>query len=340
MAAPVITVDNFGAFTPFCIVFPKDDGSECREDDVVYMFNRHQAPVSLADFNMLWAYGTPSTYGTSDGTRVLDTEFRASREITEVLLNTYFVDAVLAKIKATWSTVQRLQFHKLLMYDERGGFGLHVDQRRHPEMTHTVIVNVPVEGGNEYEFVRSTSSIRKDDVVNIVGFVYNTPHAVRMIRGKRICLVFHAMSPAPDVPPTDPFAFGDPRSHPDSVQLRERFQLAHPTNPFLNQPPPIDPFGAIHFHGSNPQQSSANPQGHLRFPGLHTSGDPSKCVCQGVFPEFGIPTPARPAASFEFGIPAPARPAASFEFGIPAPVQSANTGFGAPASPVSSWKLD
>ena len=108
---------------------------------------------------------------------------------------TSFIEAITNQAKKAFRGVEYLKFHKLLVYHKGCGFGLHVDQKRASGMTHTVIVNIPVEGGNEYEYVAgSKARIRNDTKVNLCAFRFDVPHAIRMIKGRRLCLVFHAYS--------------------------------------------------------------------------------------------------------------------------------------------------
>lgn len=185
-----ITVKDFGSDTPFGVVHEAPDG-------FVPLFN--QRSLSLAAFHRLWALGRQSSYGEPDGTRLTDPQFRASREISNVLLDSNFVTCVIMEIRRAGGPLhERLQFRKLLLYTEEGGFELHFDHISHPRMTQTVVVNVPVEGGNEYELTRGPKvERRQDDTVNIFGFGCNIEHAVRMIRGKRVCLVFDGISMSP-----------------------------------------------------------------------------------------------------------------------------------------------
>ena len=112
----------------------------------VHGFLSTAQPVDVFQFALIANHSVPSTFGTEDGARVLDTQFRSSLEKNEVMLNTSFIEAITNQAKKAFRGVEYLKFHKLLVYQVGCGFGLHVDQKRASGMTHTVIVNIPVEG--------------------------------------------------------------------------------------------------------------------------------------------------------------------------------------------------
>lgn len=255
------------AFTDdFCVVRPKDANGD---DDLVNFIGR-KMPASMLTFERLWACATPSTYGDHFGARVLDQQIRASREIDEgVLLNPKFVEAVLLETKralSCFSAVASLRFHKLLLYDTDGAFGMHTDQLRHVGMTHTVVVNVPVAGGSEYLFqvgAGNEPTLRRDEgALTACVFTSTLHHSMRMVRGRRMALVFHLISDA---------AFG------------ETFGSVSSFKPFVSTSGFLHPLTA----------PSATPP-PFGVPAPPPAGSP-----------FGAPVPAQPDTGSPFGTPVP-----------------------------------
>lgn len=152
-----------------------------------------QYPVPLDTFDDLWKKSNVSSYGHHENeARTVDPEIRNSREFNGITLNEQWEKLLLEQMLPVY--IYKLQLIKVILYDENGYFGEHTDQIRHIDMSYTVVVNIPVESGSEYTFaVYKKNYIMDGNKLNVIAFNPNLTHSLKMLSGKRMCLVFSGL---------------------------------------------------------------------------------------------------------------------------------------------------
>lgn len=166
--------------------------------------------VSKEIFAKLWKLAEPSTYGERDSdVRIVDSSIRDSREIYDVMFDFKFIQDLTAMIFESLFKISSgqtssfpsgrdrfgLHFHKCLLYGPNGGFAEHRDKLRYKNMTHTVVVNLESDDPTYYNFTVNgeTYELCGSNHMSYHIFDRTVMHSVKMIKGFRVCLVFHVV---------------------------------------------------------------------------------------------------------------------------------------------------
>lgn len=169
--------------------------------------------VSKEQFDLLWKECAPSSYGVKKGEcreRLMDPGIRNSRETSQIMFDAQFLsdlydmaidemesrrqmdelDDYQKKTRDKTRDKYAFRFRKCLLYSQDGCFEEHVDQQRHPLMTHTLIYNIPTEDTGHYQFTVEKPHELHTNESSMVIFPHDAVHSMRMVSGYRVCLVF------------------------------------------------------------------------------------------------------------------------------------------------------